>query len=139
MKRVSPEEALGLMEKEGYVYVDVRSVPEFEAGHPAGAFNVPLLDMSPLGMRPNPDFLKVMEKGFVKDAKIVVGCNAGGRSLRAATILESAGFTSIVDQRCGYEGAPDPMGRIEPGWRPKGLPTSQDAAPERTYQGLKTR
>ena len=64
MKRVSPEEALGLMEKDGYVYVDVRSVPEFEAGHPAGAFNVPLLDMSPMGMTPNPDFLRVMESSL---------------------------------------------------------------------------
>ena len=28
---------------QGYTYVDVRSIPEFEQGHPAGAVNVPLL------------------------------------------------------------------------------------------------
>ena len=31
VKRVSPEEARDLMEKEGYTYLDVRSIPEFEA------------------------------------------------------------------------------------------------------------
>ena len=35
VKRVSPEDAQRLMDKEGYVYVDVRSIPEFEAGHQA--------------------------------------------------------------------------------------------------------
>jgi rhodanese-related sulfurtransferase len=34
VKRVSAEEARRLMEEQGYVYVDVRSVPEFEAGAP---------------------------------------------------------------------------------------------------------
>lgn len=45
---VSPEEARGLMEREGYTYIDVRSIPEFEAGHPAGAVNVPLLHVNPI-------------------------------------------------------------------------------------------
>ena len=36
IKRVSPAEAKTLMD-EGYVYLDVRSEPEFAAGHPAGA------------------------------------------------------------------------------------------------------
>ena len=45
VKRISPEEARDLMDKEGYVYLDVRSVPEFAAGHPTGAYNIPLLDM----------------------------------------------------------------------------------------------
>jgi rhodanese-related sulfurtransferase len=46
-RRVSPQEAKDLMDKEGYVYVDVRSIPEFEAGHPAGAFNVPITTWVP--------------------------------------------------------------------------------------------
>ena len=137
MKQVSPEEAFGMMEKEGYVYVDVRSVAEFGAGHPADAFNVPLLDMTPRGMAPNPDFMSVMAKGFAKDAKLIVGCKSGGRSLHAVQLLEAAGYQDVVLQRCGYDGAPDPLGRFEPGWKPKGLPTSQEAAPERTYAGLK--
>ncbi|HEY3253455.1 MAG TPA: rhodanese-like domain-containing protein, partial [Polyangiaceae bacterium] len=43
IKPVTPEEAAELL-SQGHVYVDVRSEPEFEAGHPAGALNVPLLN-----------------------------------------------------------------------------------------------
>src|SRR5215218_7892089 len=117
VKRVPPEEARDLMSKEGYVYVDVRSVPEYAAGHPTGAYNVPLLDMGPGGMAPNPDFLAVMEKSFPRDAKLIVGCKAGGRSAKAAAVLEQAGYTSLVDQRNGYDGTPLPSGGVEPGWR----------------------
>ena len=138
VKRVSPAGARDLIDKQGYVYVDVRSVPEFAAGHPTGAYNVPLMNMGPGGMTPNADFLAVMET-FPRDAKLVVGCKAGGRSARAASMLESAGYTSVVDQRAGFEGAPDPStGRIgEPGWRPAGLPVTTEAGPGRTYEALK--
>jgi rhodanese-related sulfurtransferase len=132
-KRVSPEEAKALIDREGYVYVDVRSLPEFEAGHPKGAYNVPLMHQGPAGMTPNADFLAVMQKTFAQDARLVVGCKAGGRSQRAAGLLESAGYTNVVDQKAGYEGAsPD-----EPGWRPKGLPTATQAAADHTYEGLR--
>jgi rhodanese-related sulfurtransferase len=132
VKRVSPEDAKRLIDEEGYVYVDVRSLTEFEAGHPSGAYNVPLMHQGPAGMTPNPDFLGVMEKAFPKTAKLVVGCKAGGRSARAAAALESAGFTNVVDQKAGYEG-PSP---VEPGWRPRGLPTSTQSPAERTYEHL---
>ena len=140
VKRVSPAEARDLMDKEGYVYVDVRSLPEFAAGHPKGAFNVPLMNMGPGGMTPNPEFLTVMG-AFPRDAKLIVGCQAGGRSARAAAMLESAGYTDVVDQRAGFEGAPDPSsGRVsEPGWRPAGLPVSTEPLPDRTYEALKAK
>jgi rhodanese-related sulfurtransferase len=137
VKRVSPEEARDLMSKEGYVYLDVRSVPEYAAGHPAGAYNIPLLDQGPGGMAPNPDFLAVVEKSFPRDAKLVVGCKAGGRSAKAAAVLEQAGYTSIVDQKNGYDGTPLPAGGVEPGWRPKGLPISTDPVAGRSYDALK--
>jgi rhodanese-related sulfurtransferase len=131
VRRVSPEDARALIDQQGYVYVDVRSIPEFEAGHPEGAYNVPIAHMGPGGMSPNPDFVEVMERAFAKDAGIVVGCRSGGRSLQAASILQSMGFTNVVDQRAGFEGA----GR-EPGWRVSGLPTSLTAAPGRDYHAL---
>lgn len=140
VRRVSPEEGRDLIDKEGYVYVDVRSIPEFEAGHPTGAYNVPLMHMGPGGMSPNPEFMAVMEKSFPRDAKLLVGCKTGGRSQRAAAILESGGYTNVVDQRAGFEGAVGPSGRlIEPGWRPMGLPTSREAAPDHKYEGLKAK
>ena len=134
VKRISPDEARDLVDTQGYSYVDVRSVPEFEAGHPTGAYNVPLLHMGPGGMSPNPDFMSVVQKAFPADGKLVLGCKAGGRSLKAAEMMQSAGFTSIVDQRAGFEGGP-----AGPGWRPRGLPTSAEAAPGRAYETLRTK
>jgi rhodanese-related sulfurtransferase len=133
VKRVSPEEARDLMEKEGYTYLDVRSIPEFEAGHPKGAYNIPLNHMGPGGMSPNPDFMAVVQKTFTPDAKLVLGCKGGGRSLRASEMLQAAGFTSVIDQRAGFEGG------AEPGWRPRGLPTAADAEPGRAYEALKSK
>jgi rhodanese-related sulfurtransferase len=130
--RISPEEALALMQEEGYLYVDVRSVQEFAGGHPRGAFNVPLVLLGPQGPRPNPDFLAVMERRFPKETKLVVGCQSGGRSIQAAAILQGAGFQNLVEQRAGFQG----NGRGEAGWAPKGLPTDVQAEEERTWDGL---
>jgi rhodanese-related sulfurtransferase len=139
VKRVSPDEAFELLQKEGYVYVDVRSIPEFEAGHPAGAYNVPIAHAGPAGMAPNPEFLSVMEKNFPRDAKIVVGCKSGGRSLQAANVLLGAGYTNVIDQRAGFQAGMGPSGRMEPGWGPRGLPTSETAEAGHDYEVLRSR
>jgi rhodanese-related sulfurtransferase len=133
---VTPEEALGLMQNEGYSYLDVRSVPEFEAGHPEGAWNVPLVHVGRFGPQPNPEFLGAIEKAFARDAKLIIGCRSGSRSRQAAALLESAGFRNMVHLGPGFEGRPDLFGRLEPGWRPKGLPVSTQARPERRWDGL---
>jgi len=139
-KRVSPTEAAKLIDEEGYVLVDVRSVPEFDAGHPKGAFNVPLNHAGAAGMTPNPDFVRVVTATFPKDAKLVVACKAGGRSMKAATLLVQAGFTNVVDQRAGWSGAADPFGKgIEPGWHSSGLPAATDAEAGRSWKELAER
>ena len=136
VRRVSAEEAHRLMQ-EGWSYVDVRSVPEFEAGHPAGAWNVPLIHLGPRGMYPNPEFMTVMQQRFPKDARLILGCRSGNRSFQAAQILAAAGYAEVVDQRAGYDGAHDPLGHVlEPGWKTLGLPTATQASPERTWQLL---
>ena len=136
IKRVSPQEALELT-KNGWVYVDVRSEQEFEGGHPASAYNVPVSHMAGGSMTPNPDFVSVMEKAFGKDAKIVVGCKTGGRSLRAAQALVGAGFANVIDQRAGWDGARDPFGQLEPGWSRVGLPVETGATAGRAYVDVK--
>ena len=138
VRRVSPADAHSLL-SEGYTYVDVRSEPEFAAGRPVGSINVPLLHAGPGGMAPNPEFLAVMEGAFAKDAKLVVGCKAGGRSLRAAETLLAAGFTGVVDQRAGFDGSGGPFGGGEAGWRASGLPTDAGDAPGRSYADVKAR
>lgn len=135
--RISPDEAYELMKKEGYIYLDVRSEPEYAAGHPTGAQNVPLLHAGPGGMTPNPDFLAVVSAAYPKDQKLIVGCKAGGRSLRAAEIMIGAGFAAVIDQRAGFDGARDAFGRVaEPGWAPAGLPV-EASTPGGSYAELK--
>ena len=56
LQRVSPAEAHSLVSEQGYVFLDVRSVPEFEQGHPNGAYNIPLLHLASGGMQPNEGF-----------------------------------------------------------------------------------
>ena len=113
MTRISPKEAYEKL-REGYTYVDVREPDEFAEGHPAGAVSLPIS---------RADFVQAMEREFTRNAKIITGCAAGGRSLRAARMLEQAGFTNVLDQRAGWKGTVDPFGRIvEPGWSRCDLP-----------------
>jgi rhodanese-related sulfurtransferase len=135
-KRVTPPEAADLL-KQGWRYVDVRSAQEFDAGHPQGAFNVPLLHLINGRMIGNPDFQRVIEANFKKDESLVVGCKMGGRSLQAATLMESAGFTHVVDVRGGFSGERDPYGRVTvAGWADSGLPVSTQPALGASYDEL---
>jgi len=140
VRRVSPEEAAALIREDGYVYVDVRSIPEFDAGHPAGAYNIPLMHATASGMKPNEDFIAVFVALFPKETKLVVGCKMGSRSLHAARVLLEAGFEHVVDQRAGFHGTRDPFGQIqEAGWQSAGLEVSIEAHPEKTYQAISNR
>jgi rhodanese-related sulfurtransferase len=135
VKRVTPPEAAALLEQ-GWSYLDVRSIPEFEGGHPPGAANIPLLHFTGGRMSPNPEFQKVVEANYPRDTKLVVGCKAGGRSLQAAALLEAAGYTNVVDMRGGFHGEQDGMGRTTcAGWSGQ-LPVEQTAAAEKTYVEL---
>ncbi|MBT8469670.1 MAG: rhodanese-like domain-containing protein [Myxococcales bacterium] len=140
VKRVSPLEAAALLEDEGYAYLDVRSIPEFDGGHAVGAYNIPLMHATPSGMRPNGDFISVVAAAFPKASKLVVGCRSGNRSLRAAEALLAAGYEHVVDQRAGHEGVRDAFGQLEePGWHAAGLEVEHEAEPERSYEALLTR
>jgi len=134
--RVSAADAQKLL-GEGYTYVDVRSEPEFAAGHPAGAYNVPLMHMGGGGMTPNPRFVEVMRARFPLSSKLVLGCKGGNRSLRAANMLLGEGYASVVDQRAGWDGARDAFGAVtEPGWSASGLAVENGEPEGRSYVAL---
>jgi len=139
MKEVSPREAHDLMQNDpDYVYLDVRSVPEFEAAHPAGAINIPLMHLTPgVGMTPNPEFASVVEASLPKDSRLVVGCKTGGRSARACEIMEQMGYKRVANVRGGFVGAMNNLGQItEPGWSMLSLPTCSDCSDESRYETL---
>ena len=132
--RVSAREAYALVREQGYAYLDVRAVPEFDAGHPEGAYNVPLAEPAGEGMRDNPRFLAEVAALFATAAPLVVGCASGVRSARAAELLRGRGFTRVVEQRAGMEGVRDAFGRVkEKGYRAEGLPVATRAAPGRSH------
>ncbi len=131
IERISPEDAKRRLD-DGWIYLDVRSVPEFEQGHPAGAYNIPLMHMGAGGMEPNPEFMSVVERTFPRDAKLVIGCKSGGRSLRAAEMMSAAGFTNVVDQRAGWGGAREAFGQLTAA----GLPTATQGEAGRTWDEL---
>jgi len=135
--RVPPKEAAELVQK-GHTYVDVRSIPEYQQGHPAGAKNVPFMHFENGRMVLNPEFLQVMERLFGKNDKLVLGCKSGGRSLQAATLLEKSGWTGVVDMRGGFDGEVNPAtGQMAvPGWSREGLPV-ETSTPGGSYEELR--
>lgn len=114
IKRVAPDEALRMMEDEGYVYLDVRSVPEFADGRPKDAQNIAFMKMTPAGMKPNLTFIEEVAAQFSRGDKVLLGCKSGGRSARAAEALAQVGYTNIVDVAGGFDA-----------WVPAGLPVSK--------------
>ena len=137
-QRVTAPEAHTLISEQGYVYVDVRTEEEFAQGHPAGAYNIPLRLRTAQGMQDNPRFVEVVAATFANDAKLVLGCGSGPRSLAAANKLLAAGYRNVVEQRAGFAGQRDPFGRtVEPGWQAAGLPCATEPEPGRDYGSLK--
>ena len=65
---------------------DVRTKPEYTAGHFENAENWPLQDMQ-----------AEVFPSVAKNTKIYVYCQSGNRSSQAATLLKKAGFTDVVD------------------------------------------
>jgi rhodanese-related sulfurtransferase len=138
-KEITPQQANEILQKEpGAVYIDVRTVREFEAGHPQGAVNIPVAFADPgRGMVMNPDFVRIVEGNFPKDKKIVVGCQAGPRSNAAAGLLQQAGYQDVSNMAGGYGGMRDPTGKvIAPGWSSLGLPVAQDNGEDVSYESL---
>ena len=119
---------------EGWIYLDVRTVEEFEQGHIPGAYNVPLAFRGPMGMEPNDAFVDEVGERFAKDAQLVVGCAVGGRSTRACELLDPEGFQHLVNMDGGFMGRRDEYGElVVPGWSERGYPVSTTAHEGRGY------
>ncbi|NKB68552.1 MAG: rhodanese-like domain-containing protein [Candidatus Latescibacteria bacterium] len=141
IENITPSQAQALLTGDtGHAYIDVRSEPEFEQGHPAGALNIPYMHQQDGGMVPNPDFVEVVEHLFEEDDKLILGCQSGVRSSYAAQELMAMGFTDLANVEGGFGGAQDAMGQIvEKGWLQLDLPVEKGAHPERGYQALRDR
>jgi rhodanese-related sulfurtransferase len=120
------------------IYLDVRTEAEFAAGHPEGAINIPVAFMKGGQMQINPDFVEIVEKVIPRETPLVVGCMAGGRSMRACEMLEAeAGYTDLTNVTGGFGGQRDQSGTIVVvGWAEAGLPVSTELG-ERHYAAIR--
>jgi len=84
-------EATQLMNKGSSLVLDVRDASEFAAGHLPRARHIPLGE---LGKR-------LEEIGKFKEKPVIVTCQSGTRSARAAKMLRAAGFTTVFELKGG--------------------------------------
>ena len=139
VKEINPQEAHDLLKAgTGWVYIDVRTVAEFSAGHPESAVNIPVAIPDPgRGMALNENFTQVVQAHFPKESNLLLGCQAGPRSNAAARMLEQAGYQNICNVVGGFGGMRDSSGKvIAPGWSTLGLPVSQDNGENVSYESL---
>ena len=130
---IDPSQASQRLSTADWQYIDVRSEQEFDAGHPEGAFNIPIATLDDSGMMiPNQQFTDVIAKHFPRDSKLVLGCKMGGRSMRACEFLEQAGFANLANMHGGFSGAPDMQG-----WKERNLPVSSQPLDGRDYGSLR--
>src|ERR1700737_5146887 len=91
--RILPEQAKELLDSNtGYIYLDVRTVPEFNAGHVPGAKNIPVVEPDASGrMLLNPRFVEIAEANFGKDVKGITGSQKGGRPKKPGEFRRTPG------------------------------------------------
>ena len=79
------------LKDENSTLIDVRTFEEFNEGHIDGAINIDIF---------SPKFQEDVEK-LDKDKKYFVVCRSGGRSMSAASAMESLGFSKIYNMAGG--------------------------------------
>lgn len=95
---VSFEALLAALKSGACALIDVREPNEFEAGHAAGAVNLPLSSFDP--------------EELPRDKPVVLICRSGARSLTALNRAREAGFADIRHFRRGTIGWANAGGEI---------------------------
>jgi rhodanese-related sulfurtransferase len=122
--------------------IDCRTPEEYAfIGHAPMAANIPSKFMTyawdekkkEYVMKPNPNFVKEVQKRFSKDDTILVMCRSGQRSGPSVDLLAKAGFTKVYNIVDGFEGdkvkdpqSPNHGKRMKDGWRISNLPWTYD-------------
>ncbi len=86
-EKISPENALTMIEEGSVILVDVRTEEEYNEGHIKTSINIPL------------DTLETEISNYVTDVNqpIMVYCRSGSRSGVAAAWLNENGYASVYD------------------------------------------
>lgn len=137
--QIKPIEASAKLADGDTVYLDVRTVPEFVAGHAPGAINIPVAEMNPMlgRLEANPRFLDVVKSTVPLNACVIVGCKSGGRSQMAAEMMTQAGYRNVSNLCGGFLGVMAPSGEpLEDGWCGCGLPVERGDGGEKGYAAI---
>lgn len=86
--------ACASLSNEDSVWIDVRTIEEYNDDHINGDLNIPLAEID----------VNEFSNMFAKDEEINLYCRSGNRAGQAKEILEAAGFTN-VNNRGGIEDA----------------------------------
>jgi rhodanese-related sulfurtransferase len=103
-KKVSPAEAVQLINRAKTTILDVREGKEYADGHLPDAKHIPAGELKQ----------RIAELEKFKNRTIVVVCQKGGRAFGAAKILEGAGFDNVVVLEGG-----------QAAWQTAGLPVAK--------------
>lgn len=85
IKTVNAAQAIGLINHEEAVVVDVCEPNEFQTGHVPNAINMPLAKLS--------SNIGALSK--YKNQPVIVACRAGNRSMKGAITLKKDGFENV--------------------------------------------
>ena len=99
---VRVDEAPGWISARGGVVVDVREPKEYAAGHVPGAVSIPQAELA------------LRLEDLPRDRDVLVVCEGGTRSVRAARFLKQVGFANVNNLVGGTSA-----------WRQAGLPTER--------------
>jgi hydroxyacylglutathione hydrolase len=91
-----------LVREPGMQLVDVRRAGEWDAGHIAQAHLAPLNKFAAV-VNSGPDATAKLLPNFEMDRPVIVHCQGGYRSAIAASLLERAGFSMIVNVIGGFD------------------------------------
>jgi len=102
--KVSLLQATQMINQGKTLVLDVRESAEFAAGHLRDAKNIPLKEL--------PQRLSELEKAKAKN--VIVMCQSGTRSPKAASVLNKAGFASVFSLNGGLAA-----------WQAQGMPIAK--------------
>jgi rhodanese-related sulfurtransferase len=124
----TPQEARRLL-ADGYIYLDVRTPEEFQAGRPAGSVNIPVMLIDPASGEKelNPRFLDAVTTAIPKEQRVILGCRTGQRSAFAQRMMYERGYRHTLNMIGGYAGIADAGGRVvQEGWSTLNYPIEKD-------------
>ncbi len=127
--------------------LDVRTPEEYIfVGHAETAWNIPLVFQAYqwdaakgyFGVKPNPDFIALVQDQFTPEDTLLITCRSGGRSAMAVNLLAKNGFKHVYNIIDGMEGdlvkdpeTPFEGKRKKNGWKNSGSPWTYEINPEK--------